>query len=238
MHSLPLKSVGSDPSPLLLCIRLQLYRRGNDVGLRKSKMSRWRYMFVITALVLLTGLDTANATDLSEGIKGLKLGTPKTNVLAMLDSMTKEAGGIFAPACEKDIDGERCVAIGNNLSYGKAEIAFLSIHFSFMGLDQVTFLLSMAGCKKFGDKEAHPTIQFERISDLLTQHFGPPTVSKEHRNMWADKMAFLKISLQKPDSTHELYPTCPSTTVEYVSRIRANVILNQIKTKQAKERDL
>lgn len=77
-------------------------------------------------MVLIVGHGTVYATDLSGGIKGLKVGMPKAKVLSMLDSMAKVPSGSLAGSCKSDAEGERCSSWGWGLTYGKIPYKLLA----------------------------------------------------------------------------------------------------------------
>ena len=206
--------------------------------LHGTRLSICTALAVTVLMVLFAGNGTANATDLSGGIKGLKVGMQKAKVFSMLESMEKLPGGVYALSCKPDTDGERCDSWGWNLTYGNIPVALYGIHFGRSGLDEVWFLLSMAGCDPKNTNELHPKLQLDKISSQLTQHIGPPTNVAETGKVWIDDTAALKVKLIGPDPTHPMYPNCPGIHVEYVSRARLAERLKQNQAERANEKDL
>lgn len=117
-------------------------------------------------------------------------------------------------------------------------VVFQTVHFDRTGLDEVAFLLSMAGCNPKNTNELHPKLQFDTILSQLTQSIGPPTNAAETRKVWIDGTAALKVQLSDPDPSHPMYPNCPQIFVEYLSRARLAERLKQSQTVRAIENDL
>lgn len=177
----------------------------------------------------------AKKTDLSIGVKGWKLGMQEAQALALFEAMTKETGGIYAPACGPTGDGRGCIAIGHKITYGMSEVAVIRMNFTSAGMDQLSLTLSMAGCSSISKTERHPRKQFDSLSILLTEQFGSPASASERRRVWMDDSSLLLLDFGPPEKGMDAYPDCDSTKVIYVDRRKFEA---RFRAKQAKDKDL
>lgn len=177
----------------------------------------------------------AKKIDLSIGVKGFKLGMQEAQALALFEAMTKEAGGLYAPACGPRDNGRDCIAIAHKITYGMSEVAVIRLNFTNAGMDQLHFTLSMAGCSNVSKTERHPRKQFDSLASLLTEQFGSPVAASERRKVWLDESALLLLDLGPPEEGVNVYPGCDSTKIIYMDRRKAEA---RLRTKQAKDRDL
>lgn len=202
----------------------------------KNTIFRYSQVILISAL-----FSSAHAADLSDGLKGLRVGMTKNEAFSILKEQEERAGGVFAPYCEPDPLGEVCTTFMSNLTYGKIPLIKWGLHFGSGGarLDEVRMLLSKEGCAG-NPSVQHPRIQFETLSALLAEQYGRQNGSAENSKAWVDNKikAGLVLSLYADNLPGIRYPDCPVSSVSLTSERRIK-ILNQAKpTSSAKEKDL
>lgn len=174
-------------------------------------------------------------TDLSAGVKGLKLGMPEAQVHALLEAMTAASDGIYAPACKATDYGNSCIAIGHKMTYGKSEVAVIRMNFTSTGMDQLGLTLSMAGCNSANKTERHPKKQFDSLAASLTDQLGSPASASERRKVWVDEQSLLLLDIGTPEEGMNVYPGCASTKVLYMDRQKFEA---RLRSQQAKDKDL
>jgi hypothetical protein len=177
---------------------------------------------------------SADATDLSAGVKGLRIGMPRAEVLTALETMSKDANGVFAPACRPEGSGESCIDIGSNLTYGRSRIAVTRFGFGPAGLNELSLTLSKAGCESSSKDQLHPRDQFATLNKLMTEQFGPSS-GNDRRKVWVDDTAVLVLDIGPPEHGMNVYKNCESTSVSYIDRAKA---LARLKAAEAKGKDL
>lgn len=199
----------------------------------KNALSRYSQVILISGL-----FSSAHAADLSDGLKGLRVGITKTAALAILKDQEERAGGIFAPYCKPDPPGELCTTYISNLTYGKIPLLTWRVHFGNGGthLDEVRILLSKAGCADSASVQ-HPRMQFETLSALLAEQYGTPDGTAENPKVWVDEKikAGLVLSLYAKVLPGIGYPNCPIVSVSLTSEERNK---KSRQTSSAKEKDL
>ena len=165
-------------------------------------------------------LSFAYASDLSDGIKGLKLGMSKADSLAILKNYEESAGGLFAYFCKPQGNGEQCSIFTSSMTYGKIPLLKWQINFKTPGknLNNIHFLLSKQGCAR-NSSELPPSGQFEKLSTTLVDHYGIPdlisTESTGHAKVWVDERinAGLVLSLISHPIPGIGYENCPIVTI-------------------------
>lgn len=202
----------------------------------KNTLLRYSQVMLISGPFL-----SAHAADLSDGLKGLKVGMTKSEAFSILKVQEERAGGFFAPYCEPDPLGEQCTTYMSNLTYGKIPLFNWHLHFGTGGarLDEVSMLLSKAGCAGNTDVQ-HPRIQFETLSALLAEHYGTQSGSAENSKVWVDAKikAGLVLSLYAKPLPGIGYPNCPISSVALTTEKRIKRLNQARPTSSGKEKDL
>lgn len=159
---------------------------------------------------------------------------PKAEVLTALETMSKDAHGVFAPACGPEGSGESCIDVGANLTYGRSRVAVTRFSFGPAGLDELSLTLSMAGCGSSSKDQLHPREQFATLNKLMTEQFGE-SKGNDRRKVWVDDRAVLVLDIGPPEQGMNVYKNCESTRVSYIDRAKA---LARLKAAEAKGKDL
>ena len=192
-------------------------------------------------VILISGLfSSAHAADLSDGLKGLRVGMTKSEAFSILKDQEERAGGFFAPYCEPDPLGERCTTYTSYLTYGKIPLLNWHLHFgSGARLDEVGMWLSKKGCAGNTDVQ-HPRIQFETLSARLAEHYGTQSNSAENSKLWLDDKlkAGLVLSLYAMPLPGIGYPNCPISSVSLTTEKRIKILDQTRQTNSTKEKDL
>lgn len=201
----------------------------------KNTLLRYSQVMLISAL-----FSSAHAADLSDGLKGLRVGMTKSEAFSILKDQEERAGGIFAPHCELDPLGEQCTTFMSHLTYGKIPLLFWSLHFESGGarLDEIRMLLSTEVCAGKANAQ-HPRIQFETLSARLAEHYGTQSNSAENAKVWVDAKirAGLVLGLYPIPLFGTGYPNCPTFSVSLTTE-EHNKKINQARpTSSAKEKD-
>src|SRR5471030_1504194 len=111
------------------------------------------------------------AADLSNGMKNLRLGITKDEVLKVLKIVDDK---FFSFSCAPNKLGEMCSTFYSNFTYGNIQVVKWVTNFAQDNrLENVSFLLSVEGCNN--TEALHPRLQFEKLSTLLNQQYGNPT---------------------------------------------------------------
>lgn len=197
--------------------------------------------YVMAVAIQFSLVSLACAADLSDGMKGLKLGITKEEALKVLENQELQKGKIFAPYCEPDDLGEMCTTAISNLSYGNITLLKWAINFGpDRRLARVGLLLSKRGCNGSGTEVMHPHSQFESLSALLERQYGKPTSRRGDELVWLDTK--LKVGLVLGLYSEPIagigYPDCPITSISLTSIDYVNK-LNVSKSKEsARQNDL
>lgn len=198
-------------------------------------------------VILIYGLfSSAHAADLSDGLKGLRVGMTKSEVFSILKDQEVRAGGFFAPGCKPDPLGESCSNYISFLTYGKIPLLTWHLHFgSGARLDGVEMWLSKKGCAGNTDvQHPHPRIQFETLSARLAEHYGTQNLTQSNSavtsKVWVDEKikAGLVLSLYVKPQPGIGYSNCPISTISLTTEERIKILNQASPTSSAKEKDI
>jgi hypothetical protein len=175
----------------------------------------------ITAVsVQISLVSFAFAADLSEGMKGLKLGLTEEKALKILEVQELQKSKNFTPYCEPDAIGKMCSIYISSLTYGNIQVGRWSLFFGSDGrLARVVLLLSVEGCVRNVPEAIPPHSQFKSLSGLLEMQYGKPSSRSGNVLVWLDRenKAGIVLGLYSQPIAGFGHPDCPITSVSLTS---------------------
>lgn len=201
------------------------------------------FLLCAQAILAFFAFSSVHAADLSDGVKGLKLGITKAEAFSILEEQEKTGGGVFVPDCEANdlTGGEACSAASISLTYGKLPVVFTLLNFGAGNtgrLEQVRIYLAREGCAD-RTNASHPRTQFEILYAQLKEHYGEPVDQRTDVVIWEDTKikGSLLIDLRLRPSLGLAYPNCPVVAVSFMADEFVRKASRANTKRSAKEKD-